>query len=151
MDSTTSFKISTSSRSPKQEGLSGETSTVFPLYAPSRGRPPLLTFILLIYLFFMTKGGLSLVSLETNVISFCAMDASYPGQSHTCLKRFMEINHEPQWATYEAGCVISYGYNFSCQYPWFCCHIMFGNNLSLSKKLCKRSSLLHSSKYTVTG
>ena len=30
--------------------------------------------------------GFSLISLETNIISFCAMDASYPGQSHTCLK-----------------------------------------------------------------
>ena len=39
------------------------------------------------------ESWLSLVSLETNVISFCAIDASNPGQSHTCLKRFMKINH----------------------------------------------------------
>ena len=32
------------------------------------------------------ESGLNLLSLETNVISFHAMDASYPGQSHTCLK-----------------------------------------------------------------
>ena len=57
------------------------------------------------------EGGLSLISLETNIILFCAMDASYPGQSHTCLKRFMNINHRPQWATYrdyEACYAISY-------------------------------------------
>ena len=57
------------------------------------------------------ESGLSLVSLETNGISFCAMDALYPGQSHTYLKRFMKINHKPQWATYwdyEACYTISY-------------------------------------------
>ena len=30
------------------------------------------------------ESGLSLLSLQTNVLSFCAVDASYPGQSHTC-------------------------------------------------------------------
>ena len=47
------------------------------------------------------ESGLSLISLGINIILFCAMDVSYPGQSHTCLKRFMKINHKPQWATIE--------------------------------------------------
>ena len=38
------------------------------------------------------ESGFSLVSLETKVILFCAVDASYPVQTHTCLKRFMKIN-----------------------------------------------------------
>ena len=44
------------------------------------------------------ESGLSLVSLT--LYHFALWTLEYPGQSHTCLKRFMKINHEPQWATY---------------------------------------------------
>ena len=55
-------------------------------------------FVFFLFVFFFNEecggveSGFSLVSLETKVILFCAVDASYPVQTHTCLKRFMKIN-----------------------------------------------------------